>query len=430
MNNWKEIIIGSLGHTYPGLSGKTKDDFGRGKPYIPYLNIFSNCKINPKFLDYVIIHPGENQYNVKIGDLFFTTSSETFEEVGMTSVLLHDLGEAYLNSFCFGFRLHNFDELLPEFAAYLFRGDKLRKKISVLGQGSTRYNLPKTEMLRRLTIDLPTLPEQRRIAHILSTTDTVIEQTQAVVAKYKAIKQGMLHDLFTRGIDITTGKLRPKYEDAPSKYMKSKLGWIPNDWTINSLDEVTDYVDYRGKTPPKSEFGIYLVTARNVKEGFIDYEISKEYIRVDAFESAMSRGKAKVGDVLITTEAPMGNVAQIDTENIALAQRIIKYRGKEGILNNTFLAKYLMSEIFQRQLKAEATGSTVLGIKGSRLHKLKIAIPNIDEQIKIAGHIINNDKIIESEQTYLHKLQQIKSGLMNDLLSGKKEVKFNEQDVQ
>jgi len=75
---------------------------------------------------------------------------------------------------------------------------------------------------------------------------------------------------------------------------------IPKEWDVKPLEDITDYVDYRGKTPPKSEFGIYLVTARNIKNGIIDYEISKEYIREDSYESAMSRGKVKLGDVLIT----------------------------------------------------------------------------------------------------------------------------------
>ena len=313
-----------------------------------------------------------------------------------------------------------------DFLHYQVKANK--DSILYLAQGSGQPNLSK-DLIDNFKINFPeSLSEQRKIAQILSTTDSVIEKTQAAIAKYKAIKQGMLHDLFTCGIDVTTGKLRPKQQDAPELYKESELGTIPKDWKINSLDEVTDYVDYRGKTPPKSEVGIYLVTARNIKEGYIDYEISKEYIREDAFESAMSRGKVKLGDVLITTEAPLGNIAQIDKDDIALAQRVIKYRGNESILNNDFLANYLMSYSFQRLLFSEATGSTVLGIKGSRLHKLKIVVPEIDEQILIAKKIKINTNILETEQNYLRKLQQIKSGLMNDLLSGKKEVKLTDHN--
>lgn len=236
MSEWKEKVLGKMGYTYGGLTNKTIVDFGFGKPFIPYMNIFSNGKINPKFLALVNIHQGEKQNTVKYGDLFFTTSSETVKEVGMTSVLLDDLGEAYLNSFCFGFRLNNFDDLLPEFASYLFRGAELRKKISLFGQGSTRYNLPKTELLAKLTIDLPSISEQCKIAKILSSADSVIENTQVAIAKYKAIKQGMLNDLFTRGIDIKTGKLRPSYADVPELYKPSALGWIPKEWEVKKME--------------------------------------------------------------------------------------------------------------------------------------------------------------------------------------------------
>ena len=143
----------------------------------------------------------------------------------------------------------------------------------------------------------------------------------------------------------------------------------------------------------------------------------------------MSRGKVRLGDVLITTEAPMGNVAQIDKEYIALAQRVIKYRGNENKLNNDYLARFLMSDIFQRQLYTNATGSTVLGIKGSRLHKLSIYVPEINEQESIEKRLISMDSKLQTEQNYLHKLQQIKAGLMADLLSGKKKVNVDEEPV-
>jgi type I restriction enzyme, S subunit len=138
----------------------------------------------------------------------------------------------------------------------------------------------------------------------------------------------------------------------------------------------------------------------------------------------MSRGKAEIGDVLITTEAPMGNVAQVDMPKIALAQRVIKYRGVEGILCNDYLANFMLSECFQKQLAFESTGSTVMGIKGSKLHKLKICFPKTVEQQRITEILRQKDKLIESEETNLAKLQKQKQGLMQDLLTGKVRVKI------
>lgn len=149
------------------------------------------------------------------------------------------------------------------------------------------------------------------------------------------------------------------------------------------LGELCDYVDYRGKTPKKVDQGIFLVTAKNVRMGFIDYEKSKEYISKDDYLEAMRRGLPKIGDLLITTEAPCGNVALVDREDIALAQRIIKYRPKRENVNRNFLKHYLLSKEFQDVLQKNATGGTVKGIKGSKLHELNVPVPPLEVQQRI-----------------------------------------------
>ena len=212
-----------------------------------------------------------------------------------------------------------------------------------------------------------------------------------------------------------------KNKHIPQGYKDSPLGIIPKEWEVKRLGEVCDYVDYRGKSPNKSSNGIFLVTAKNIRNGFIDYETSKEYIPSDEYEETMRRGKVQVGDVLITTEAPLGHVAQIDNPNIALAQRVIKYRGKKEILN-TFLKYYLMSEQFQTILIANATGSTALGIKGSRLHQLPIIIPALKEQEQICIILQLWDTAIEKQSELIEKLTLRKRALMQQLLTGKKRL--------
>ena len=166
------------------------------------------------------------------------------------------------------------------------------------------------------------------------------------------------------------------------------------------LEDICDYVDFRGKTPKKTESGIFLVTAKNIKKGFIDYNSSKEFVSESDYIEIMRRGLPQVGDVLITTEAPCGNVAQIDKEDIALAQRVIKYRSSNAnILDNTFLKFMLLSKDFQTSLIKLSTGGTVKGIKGSTLHKMKIKIPPIDEQ----KHIIS---ILEKFETLTNSITE------------------------
>jgi len=201
---WGKYCLEELGNTFTGLAGKSKEDFGKGKPYIPYMNIFKNCRIDIDNLDFVHISLDENQNSVQYGDIFFTTSSETPDEVGMSSVLLDVIEEVYLNSFCFGYRLNNFTHLLPEFACHILRGSEVRKQISVLGQGATRYNLSKKQLMK-LELILPTINEQRKIATVLSTADQEIEALQKKLACLKQEKKALMQQLLTgkRRVKVT-----------------------------------------------------------------------------------------------------------------------------------------------------------------------------------------------------------------------------------
>ncbi|MGC1043901.1 restriction endonuclease subunit S [Pantoea agglomerans] len=193
---WEYTIFGDLGDTYTGLTGKTKEDFGAGKPYIPYINIFKNSRIDTQSLEYVQVHDDERQSVVKYGDIFFTTSSETPDEVGMSSVLLDEVGEVFLNSFCFGFRLNNFETLIPEFARYLFRSEHVRRQISTLGQGATRYNLSKLQLIK-LELNHPCVEEQQKIAAVLSSADAEIATLERKLTCLKDEKKALMQQLLT-----------------------------------------------------------------------------------------------------------------------------------------------------------------------------------------------------------------------------------------
>ncbi|PLX67086.1 MAG: hypothetical protein C0603_10515 [Denitrovibrio sp.] len=198
------------------------------------------------------------------------------------------------------------------------------------------------------------------------------------------------------------------------------------EWEEKRLNEITDYVDYRGKSPTKTEKGTFLVTAKNIKKGYIDYTNSKEYISTDDYDQVMKRGLPSLDDVLLTTEAPLGNVALVDNENIALAQRVIKFRGKENKLFNRFLLHVFMSDCFQRLLITKAIGTTVLGIQGKVLHNLNLFIPNIDEQEKIAAFLSGVDERVEQLSRKVSLLERYKKGVMQKIFS--QEIRFKADD--
>lgn len=193
--DWQEKKLGQIGKTFNGLTGKTKKDFGNGKPFIQYMQIFSSAKIDKSKFGFVNLKENEKQNKVRYGDVFFTTSSETPLEIGYASVLTEEIEELYLNSFCFGFRANSLSELYPDFASYLFRSQSLRKQIVKLAQGSTRYNMSKVQLLKIL-VKLPSLKEQKKIADFLTLIDNKIENTLFQLEKTKEFKKGLLQQMF------------------------------------------------------------------------------------------------------------------------------------------------------------------------------------------------------------------------------------------
>ena len=191
---WEKVKLGEIGSTYAGLSGKTKEDFGHGKAkYIPYINIFNNTFVDVSALEDIEVD--EKQNCVKKGDVFFTTSSETPEEVGMSSVLLQDVENTYLNSFCFGYRPEKiFDSI---FLAFMLRSDLIRKQFKILAQGISRFNISKTKAMEDISIYIPVLEEQTAIAKILSAQDKEIELLEKELEQEKLKKKALMQLLLT-----------------------------------------------------------------------------------------------------------------------------------------------------------------------------------------------------------------------------------------
>lgn len=199
---WNVKTMHALGNTYGGLAGKTKNDFGHGEArYIPFLNVMTDTVIDASWLEPVDVAPGEAQNLAKKGDLFFNGSSETPEEVGFCSVLLEEIPNLYLNSFCFGFRFNAAAKVNGLFFAYWFRSKAGRAAMAVLAQGATRYNIAKSAFLQ-LEIPQPSEEEQTAIACILSDMDTELAALDARRDKARQLKQGMMQELLTGRIRL------------------------------------------------------------------------------------------------------------------------------------------------------------------------------------------------------------------------------------
>ena len=210
----------------------------------------------------------------------------------------------------------------------------------------------------------------------------------------------------------------PEYEESGVEW----IGEIPKDWNAVPLTKYLEsIIDYRGRTPEKTENGRFLVTAKNIRNSQIDYEISQEFTSENEYKKIMTRGIPQIGDVLFTTEAPLGEVANVDDVSIALAQRIIKFRPKPDLLNPYFLKYWLLSYSFQSDLQRYATGSTAQGIKASKLCLLKLNLPPLKEQIQIVKFLDwkteRIDELIRIKERQIELLQEQRTALINQVVT-------------
>ena len=192
--NEVKTSFANLGTSYSGLSGKSAQDFGSGNPFITYLNVYSNNIIKESDFQYVAIKDGEKQNIVEYGDVLFTLSSETPNEVGIGSVFLGK-EKVYLNSFCFGIHITNKEVAFPPYLSYYVSSTSFRKFIYPYAQGSTRFNLCKADF-EKASIKLPTLENQKRIYLILGHIDCKIETERQLLALYNSQKQYLLRQMF------------------------------------------------------------------------------------------------------------------------------------------------------------------------------------------------------------------------------------------
>ena len=226
-----------------------------------------------------------------------------------------------------------------------------------LGQGATIKYISKSKY-QKMPIPLPSLADQQRIVAELDCLNEMIALKQEQLKEFDKLAQSIFYDMF--GGDT---------------YSKLELA------------SLYEFIDYRGKTPNKIKAGIPLITARNIRFGYLDYSV-QEYISEDEFETRQSRGIAKKGDLLFTTEAPMGFAAIADLDVFSTGQRVITFQLKNGVhINNLYMLYYLMSEEFQQILLNNATGVTVKGIKAAKLKRIKVSIPPLALQQQFAEKI-------------------------------------------
>ncbi len=293
------------------------------------------------------------------------------------------------------------------------------------------------QRVKLIAVSAPPLPQQRKIARILTTIDDLIEKTDALIAKYQAIKQGMMHDLFTRGVD-EHGQLRPPYEEAPELYKQSELGWIPKEWEVRDFgDEIGPIVS--GWSPicdaveaTEDEWAILKTTAV-VWNGYVDTENKRLPIGL----LPITELEVQRDDILITRKGPVervGVVVHVPTtrRRLMIPDTVFRVRLKVGsLLQPEFVPLALGCEQVQVGWYGKKIGlaDAQVNINHGILRSTAVPVPSLDEQQQICERVSALQSRCSSDRVYLGSLLSVKSGLMQDLLTGKVRVKVDEEDT-
>ena len=282
-----------------------------------------------------------------------------------------------------------------------------------------------TKALRQKVLDLA-------IRGKLVPQDPNDEPASVLLERIRQQKQQMVKDGKLKAKDIKNDTIifvgednlhYEKFADGSVKCIEDEIPFeLPDGWAWTRVNQIYNFIDYRGATPNKITSGVPLITAKNVKSGYIDYTID-EYISEEEYWDRQQRGTSRLGDILFTTEAPLGNAAIADVEKFSAGQRLITFQhyGDCALNNHTFLY-FILSDSFQGQLHTRKTGSTVAGIKAAVLKTLLLPVPPIAEQAiigeKCKSLLALIEEITNSKQDIISVISKTKSKILDLAIRG------------
>jgi len=309
----------------------------------------------------------------------------------------------------------------------------IRKKADYegLGIGSTFLEVNKKDT-DNFEIEFPPYEQQQKIAKILSTVDNLIENTQSLIDKYTSVKQGMMADLFTRGIDLSGtpesnknyGQLRPNVTEASELYQETELGWVPKDWEVLPCEGLCDRICVGIVIKPTQyyvNYGVPALRSANVRESGIDPN-NFVYISTES-NTLLAKSQIKTGDVLSVRTGYPGTSAVVPDEfNGSNCIDILISSPNKRVLSE-YLCEWINSEFGKGQVLRMQGGIAQQHFNVGDMKLLLVALPTEAEQMKIIDGLNSVKNKIKTEEAIVHKYRKQKKGLMHDLLTGKVSVK-------
>lgn len=402
MSELKKYKLGDLGFFFGGVTSIKPEDYGFGTPFLPYKNVYKNSKVNIKELELMNVRPQDLERRSAIyGDIFFTASSETPDEVAMSSVLLDNVENLTFNGFCKRFRLNDFNTLLPEYARYLFRDISFRREVYQLATGDIRFNISQ-ESLANIEIEIPDRETQKEIAQILTALDDKIELNLQMDQTLEAMAQAIFKEWFVNfnfpGFD---GEL---------------MDGLPKGWRRGSILEIATLLS--GGTPKTSEpeywdGEINWISAKDITSSNNQFIIETEKTITELGIKKSAAKLLPIYTTIISARGTVGNFCILPKE-MAISQS--NYGLKSNSNFDFFL--FLMVKDMILMMKAFSYGAVFDTITTRTFQAMEITIPDnlvieeFEEFIKpIYSKILTNQLQIQS-------LTQTRDSLLPKLMSG------------
>lgn len=403
---WEPQALESVGETINGLAGKTADDFGVGEPYVTYKQVFASSVVDLGLCSSVKVAEGERQNALAKGDVLLTTSSETPDEVGYASVLLtQPVRPTYLNSFCFAFRPINQKEHSPEFLRYLFHSPIYRKRVTLLAQGSTRYNISKGGFLG-LSLPIPQeRDEQKKVAACLSSLDALLAAEREKLEVLREHKKGLMQQLFPA---------------EGAKLPALRFPGFGREWGAEPLGgytlKVGSGITPRGGDKTYMKEGRIFIRSQNVGWGVL---LLDEVAYIDEETHQTFPGtEIQLNDVLLNLSgASIGRCAVADERLVGgnVNQHVCIIRVNEDI-HPVYLEQFILSKPGQKQIDSFQAGGNRQGLNYDQVRSFSIPLPaDKNEQKEIALCLSAMDERIALQEERVGILEDHKKGLMQGL---------------
>ena len=387
---WAQRKLGDMGSTFTGLSGKTKEDFGHGDAkFITYMNVYTNAVADLTMTEPIEVDSKQNK--VKAGDVFFTTSSETPEEVGMSCVMPADMEDTYLNSFCFGYR--QTERLDLNYLAYALRSNSFREQMVFLAQGISRYNISKNKVMEA-EIAVPSSDEQSQIGSIFESLDSLISQHQHKYDTLVAVKKAMLEKMFPK-----------EGENVP----EIRFVGFTDPWEQRKLSDLI--IEY--KEAVDSDCTLPVLTSSKT-EGVVLQE--EHFGRVQNHDitgyNILPRNYCTYRNRSDGVDFTF-NINRCCDKGIISKFYPVFYGNNSDIFFISMVLNYCDEVVHEIAYTCTGTGQKVLSFLD--LQKMNIRVPSYDEQKKISQYFEQLDNLITLHQRKCEVLKNIKSALLNKM---------------